>query len=69
MIASPLSEIDWTIEPHQHWVITGTNGAGKSALAAALAGVGKIEAGTVQGLPTMSVWSLSKRKPNSLPKS
>ena len=46
-----LSEIDWTIEPHQHWVITGTNGAGKSALAAALAGVGKLEAGSVQGLP------------------
>nr|WP_295713064.1 ATP-binding cassette domain-containing protein [uncultured Halomonas sp.] len=46
-----LSEIDWTIEPHQHWVITGTNGAGKSALAAALAGIGKIEAGTIQGLP------------------
>lgn len=46
-----LSEIDWIIEPHQHWVITGTNGSGKSALAAALAGVGKIEAGTVQGLP------------------
>lgn len=46
-----LSEIDWIIEPHQHWVITGTNGSGKSALAAALAGIGKIEAGTVQGLP------------------
>lgn len=46
-----LSEIDWTIEPDQHWVITGTNGAGKSALAAALAGIGKIEAGTIQGLP------------------
>lgn len=46
-----LSEIDWTIEPHQHWVITGANGSGKSALAAALAGIGKIEAGTVQGLP------------------
>ncbi|GEN28617.1 molybdate ABC transporter ATP-binding protein ModF [Halovibrio variabilis] len=46
-----LSEIDWTIEPHQHWVITGTNGSGKSALAAALAGVGNIEAGSVQGLP------------------
>ena len=46
-----LSEIDWTIEPHQHWVITGTNGAGKSALAAALAGIGKIEAGAIQGLP------------------
>jgi len=46
-----LSEIDWIIEPHQHWVITGTNGSGKSALAAALAGVGKIESGSVQGLP------------------
>ena len=46
-----LGEIDWTIEPHQHWVITGANGSGKSALAAALAGIGKIEAGTVQGLP------------------
>ncbi|CEP34814.1 MULTISPECIES: molybdate ABC transporter ATP-binding protein ModF [unclassified Halomonas] len=46
-----LSEIDWIIEPYQHWVITGTNGSGKSALAAALAGVGKIEAGTIQGLP------------------
>lgn len=46
-----LSEIDWTIEPNQHWVITGTNGAGKSALAAALAGVGKLEAGSIQGLP------------------
>jgi len=46
-----LREIDWIIEPHQHWVITGTNGSGKSALAAALAGVGKIESGIVQGLP------------------
>ncbi|HDZ48683.1 hypothetical protein LCGC14_0038350 [marine sediment metagenome] len=46
-----LSEIDWIIEPSQHWVITGTNGSGKSALAASLAGVGKIEAGTVQGIP------------------
>ncbi|SHF76141.1 molybdate transport system ATP-binding protein [Marinomonas polaris DSM 16579] len=46
-----LSEIDWTIEPNQHWVITGTNGAGKSALAAVLAGVGEIENGTITGLP------------------
>ena len=46
-----LSEIDWTIEPNQHWVITGTNGAGKSALAAVLAGVGDIENGIVTGLP------------------
>lgn len=46
-----LSEINWAIEPNQHWVITGTNGAGKSALAAVLAGVGEIENGTVTGLP------------------
>jgi len=46
-----LSGIDWTIEQNQHWVITGTNGAGKSALAAALAGVGDIENGSISGLP------------------
>ncbi|UYG00589.1 molybdate ABC transporter ATP-binding protein ModF [Halomonas sp. GD1P12] len=46
-----LSEVDWTIEPDQHWVITGANGSGKSALAAALAGVGKLEAGSIEGLP------------------
>ncbi|KZN14194.1 molybdate ABC transporter ATP-binding protein ModF [Marinomonas sp. TW1] len=47
-----LSEIDWTIEQNQHWVITGTNGSGKSALAAVLAGVGDIENGTISNLPT-----------------
>jgi len=46
-----LSEIDWSISPDQHWVITGTNGAGKSALAAVLAGMGDVTAGSVQGLP------------------
>ncbi|MEH6491192.1 molybdate ABC transporter ATP-binding protein ModF [Halopseudomonas sp.] len=46
-----LSEIDWSISPDQHWVITGTNGAGKSALAAVLAGMGEVTAGSVQGLP------------------
>lgn len=46
-----LSEIDWIIEPNQHWVITGTNGSGKSALAAVLAGVGDIENGSISGLP------------------
>ncbi|MDE8601760.1 molybdate ABC transporter ATP-binding protein ModF [Marinomonas sp. RSW2] len=46
-----LSEINWTIEPNQHWVITGTNGSGKSALAAVLAGVGGIENGSISGLP------------------
>ncbi|MGB5998016.1 MAG: ATP-binding cassette domain-containing protein, partial [Marinomonas sp.] len=47
-----LSEINWTIEANQHWVITGTNGSGKSALAAVLAGVGEIEGGELSGLPS-----------------
>ncbi|MBR7889163.1 molybdate ABC transporter ATP-binding protein ModF [Marinomonas sp. A79] len=47
-----LTDINWTLEPQQHWVITGTNGSGKSALAAVLAGVGKLEKGEVTGLPT-----------------
>lgn len=46
-----LTSINWLIEPRQHWMITGTNGAGKSALAAVLAGAGKIVKGTVEGLP------------------
>ncbi|MCZ2722265.1 molybdate ABC transporter ATP-binding protein ModF [Marinomonas sp. 15G1-11] len=46
-----LSDVDWTIEPQQHWVITGTNGSGKSALAAVLSGVGKIEKGGISSLP------------------
>lgn len=46
-----LNEIDWTITPDQHWVITGTNGAGKSALAAVLAGIGEITTGSIEGLP------------------
>jgi molybdate transport system ATP-binding protein len=47
-----LSEINWTIEANQHWVITGTNGSGKSALAAVLTGVGEIEGGELSGLPS-----------------
>ncbi len=46
-----LSEVNWTIEKGQHWVITGTNGSGKSALAAVLAGVGEVESGSIQGIP------------------
>jgi molybdate transport system ATP-binding protein len=46
-----LRDINWQIEPQQHWVITGTNGAGKSALAAVLAGFGDIVHGTIKGLP------------------
>ncbi len=33
-----LHDIDWTIEPGEHWVIRGPNGAGKSTLARLLAG-------------------------------
>ena len=46
-----LEQINWQIEPQQHWVITGTNGAGKSALAAVLAGTGDIFEGTAEGMP------------------
>ena len=46
-----LNNICWQIEPQQHWVITGTNGAGKSALAAVLAGAGDIISGQLNGVP------------------
>lgn len=64
-----LSEIDWTITPEQHWVITGPNGAGKSALAAALAGIGDIQSGSIQGIPNnVEIVSLKSRRSSS-PKS
>jgi len=47
-----LSGISWQLEPDQHWMITGTNGSGKSALAAVLAGVGDAISGTLTGLPS-----------------
>jgi len=46
-----LDSINWVIEVGQHWVLTGANGAGKSALAATLSGVGKCTSGTIVGLP------------------
>ncbi len=46
-----LSDINWVIEPGQQWLITGANGAGKSALAAVLAGEGDHLSGTLSGLP------------------
>lgn len=46
-----LENINWTLEPNQHWLITGCNGSGKSALAALLAGAGKLSDGAVSGLP------------------
>jgi molybdate transport system ATP-binding protein len=46
-----LSDINWSIEPSQNWMITGTNGSGKSALAAVLAGAGDILSGKQHGIP------------------
>ena len=44
-----LHDISWTIESGQQWLITGANGSGKSALAAALAGEGKVLSGALTG--------------------
>lgn len=44
--------INWTVKSNQHWLICGSNGSGKSALAALLAGAGDIDSGTITGLPT-----------------
>ncbi|MBN1009039.1 molybdate ABC transporter ATP-binding protein ModF [Amphritea pacifica] len=46
-----LDEINWQLDDSQHWVITGANGSGKSALAAVLAGAGDTLSGTLAGLP------------------
>ncbi|MBR9867369.1 MAG: molybdate ABC transporter ATP-binding protein ModF [Oceanospirillales bacterium] len=46
-----LDEINWQLDDAQHWVITGANGSGKSALAAVLAGAGDTLSGTLEGLP------------------
>ena len=51
-----LKDINWQIEQHQHWLITGANGAGKSALAAVLAGYGEILAGSTSGIPSTIGW-------------
>ena len=45
-----LLDINWKIEPGQVWAIMGSSGSGKSALGAALAGDGDIEAGSVTGI-------------------
>jgi len=45
-----LIDIDWTLESGQVWAIIGTSGAGKSALAAALAGAGELYSGSIDGL-------------------
>ena len=46
-----LNSINWNIQPDQHWMITGANGSGKSALAAVLAGAGKVLSGRLEGVP------------------
>ena len=47
-----LHDVTWEIKPGEHWLITGVNGAGKSALAAALGGEGTVLSGTRSGVPT-----------------
>ena len=46
-----LEDINWQINAKQHWMIVGANGAGKSALAAVLCGLGDISSGSIQGIP------------------
>ena len=43
--------INWSLYPNDHWLICGSNGSGKSALAAILSGVGDIQDGVIKGLP------------------
>jgi molybdate transport system ATP-binding protein len=46
-----LTAINWSVQSQQHWVITGANGSGKSALAATLAGFGDQVSGSMTGVP------------------
>jgi molybdate transport system ATP-binding protein len=46
-----LLDINWKLEADEVWAITGTNGAGKSSLAASLTGIGEVTEGTLQILP------------------
>lgn len=46
-----LNDIRWQLAADHHWLITGTNGSGKSALAAVLAGAGDVVSGNLAGLP------------------
>ncbi len=45
------ANLDWVIHPEHHWLICGSNGSGKSALAAVLTGAGDIQQGIVKNLP------------------
>lgn len=46
-----LNAVNWMIKSGEHWMITGANGSGKSALAAVLSGVGECLSGRLSGLP------------------
>lgn len=46
-----LRDINWRVGSNEHWLVGGSNGAGKSALAAVLSGEGDITSGTITGLP------------------
>lgn len=43
--------INWNVHPEHHWLIAGSNGSGKSALAAILHGEGVVDRGIINGLP------------------
>ncbi len=45
-------QINWQVKSGQHWLICGGNGAGKSAVAALLAGAGEIDGGIITGVPS-----------------
>ncbi|MFT7686652.1 MAG: molybdate transport system ATP-binding protein [Candidatus Azotimanducaceae bacterium] len=51
-----LLDICWKLLPGEHWVILGSNGAGKSALASTLMGEGDLISGHFQGLTSSVEW-------------
>ncbi len=46
-----LKDLNWELNTDEVWAIAGTNGSGKSALAAALAGEGEVVSGVLDGCP------------------
>jgi iron complex transport system ATP-binding protein len=42
-----LEGLDWTVQAGERWAVLGPNGAGKSSLLGAIAGVRRVDAGTV----------------------
>ncbi len=46
-----IENLTWEIQANQHWLLTGANGSGKSAIAAILAGAGDTVSGSIKGLP------------------